>query len=329
MPLKLRIEYPGAIYHVMSRGDRREDIFLDDVDRREFERRMESRRLEETDPKSLTDQRDSGAYASGHIEEREHALAYLDGAGRTERFNTAPIEDIKGTMLWVDPFLVGVGRRRNTILRWTLTFRHDSPIVATASPAHDVALMKTRIRPGRLVIPLLIAHAAAGFAAQTISSPTKTVRIAAAQAARRVIDFRLKSEEALAALEKNLAELERIVDRAGEAKCDALVLPEDTPGLLNWVGANETPATEVLPKAVKRMLERLGSAAVRHRMYLVVCSDLTESEEEFTQANSLVGSGKTDEAISAFERLRKEYPATWIDRSSEERLAKLKTRGGV
>ncbi len=31
MPRKLRVQYPGAIYHVMSRGDRREDIFLDDV----------------------------------------------------------------------------------------------------------------------------------------------------------------------------------------------------------------------------------------------------------------------------------------------------------
>jgi hypothetical protein len=31
MPRQLRIEYPGAIYHVMSRGDRREDIFVDDV----------------------------------------------------------------------------------------------------------------------------------------------------------------------------------------------------------------------------------------------------------------------------------------------------------
>jgi REP element-mobilizing transposase RayT len=27
--------YPGAVYHVMSRGDRREDIFHDDVDRQE------------------------------------------------------------------------------------------------------------------------------------------------------------------------------------------------------------------------------------------------------------------------------------------------------
>ena len=36
MPRKLRVEYPGAIYHVMSRGDRREDIFFDDVDRHDF-----------------------------------------------------------------------------------------------------------------------------------------------------------------------------------------------------------------------------------------------------------------------------------------------------
>ena len=36
MPRKLRVEYPGAMYHVMSRGDRREDIFLNDVDRQDF-----------------------------------------------------------------------------------------------------------------------------------------------------------------------------------------------------------------------------------------------------------------------------------------------------
>ena len=66
MPRQLRIEYPGAIYHVMSRSDRREDIFLDDVDRlpgeqgiaqdtaagrQEFERRMEARRAQATDGK--------------------------------------------------------------------------------------------------------------------------------------------------------------------------------------------------------------------------------------------------------------------------------------
>src|ERR1035441_3850863 len=36
MSRKLRIEYPGAMYHVMSRGDQREDIFRDDDDREKF-----------------------------------------------------------------------------------------------------------------------------------------------------------------------------------------------------------------------------------------------------------------------------------------------------
>ncbi len=34
MPRKLRMEYPGAIYHVMNRGDHREEIFRDDEDRK-------------------------------------------------------------------------------------------------------------------------------------------------------------------------------------------------------------------------------------------------------------------------------------------------------
>ncbi|HKW28518.1 MAG TPA: transposase [Verrucomicrobiae bacterium] len=36
MPRALRIEYPGAIYHLMNRGDRREPIFRDDLDRSSF-----------------------------------------------------------------------------------------------------------------------------------------------------------------------------------------------------------------------------------------------------------------------------------------------------
>ena len=36
MPRKLRIEYEGAIYHVMNRGDRREPIFRDGADRKRF-----------------------------------------------------------------------------------------------------------------------------------------------------------------------------------------------------------------------------------------------------------------------------------------------------
>ena len=36
MARKLRVEYSGAIYHVMNRGDRREEIFKDDADRERF-----------------------------------------------------------------------------------------------------------------------------------------------------------------------------------------------------------------------------------------------------------------------------------------------------
>jgi REP element-mobilizing transposase RayT len=36
MARKLRVQYPGAIYHVINRGDRREPIFKDDQDRRRF-----------------------------------------------------------------------------------------------------------------------------------------------------------------------------------------------------------------------------------------------------------------------------------------------------
>lgn len=36
MARKLRVQYPGAIYHVLNRGDRREPIFRDDEDHRRF-----------------------------------------------------------------------------------------------------------------------------------------------------------------------------------------------------------------------------------------------------------------------------------------------------
>lgn len=40
MARKVRVEYPGAIYHVMNRGDRREPIFRDDEDRQTFLRTL-------------------------------------------------------------------------------------------------------------------------------------------------------------------------------------------------------------------------------------------------------------------------------------------------
>jgi len=36
MARPLRIEFPGAVYHITSRGDGREDIYLSDGDREAF-----------------------------------------------------------------------------------------------------------------------------------------------------------------------------------------------------------------------------------------------------------------------------------------------------
>lgn len=41
MPRQVRIEYGGAIYHVMVRGDHREMIVRDNEDRKRFEKSLE------------------------------------------------------------------------------------------------------------------------------------------------------------------------------------------------------------------------------------------------------------------------------------------------
>jgi hypothetical protein len=297
---------------------------------------------------------------------------------------------------------------------------------------------------GPAVLYLKIANEKSGAASSTTPAPKqesaakepttdvpekRTVRVAAVQAQGRVIDWRITNSAAvLSVVDKNIAELERIVALAGQEKCDALALPEDTLGLLHWLGVNEAAQREVLPAAVTRMLDRLGSGAaigdgdigvqalrvraVENFVYLVVAHRgrgamiispqgkvisqaegpdglamadidprggreggdsinwqrdmrarlfrernpaafslltdpkppvlakvpiaitkedagrimsrmLTGGEEEFAQASALERAGKTGEAIAAFERLRKEYPGTWIDRRAQERLATL------
>ncbi len=115
--------------------------------------------------------------------------------------------------------------------------------------------------------------------AQPTADNDELVRVAAVQTKPRLIDWRVRDpQQVLAAVDENLVALEAIIDKAGEMNCDVLAFPEDTLGLLNWFGMNEQLAKEVLPTAVARMIDRLGRAAAAHEMYLVVCSDFTESD---------------------------------------------------
>jgi len=116
MPRTMRVEYPGAIYHVMDRGDRQEDIFVDrllaypwsslvwylaapehrpgwirvdrllgehgiqqdtSIGRQEFERHMEARRAEETDEAALKPFR--RGWCLGSEEFRQKMLGLMEG----------------------------------------------------------------------------------------------------------------------------------------------------------------------------------------------------------------------------------------------------------
>ena len=86
MPRKLRIEYPGAIYHVMSRGDRREDIFVDDVDRQDF-------------IKTLAESCQKAGWQEGDLTERRKSdPAKLAIAARLRKETTLPIKGIAARM---------------------------------------------------------------------------------------------------------------------------------------------------------------------------------------------------------------------------------------
>jgi len=150
-----------------------------------------------------------------------------------------------------------------------------------------------RVAKAYIQVILLLATGIASCAAQTApphqAAGKKLVRICTAQPATRSVNWRLKPEEALAEVDRTLGELENLAHRAGAAGCDVLALPEDTLGTLHWELGNKTLMTEVLPRAVSRMLERLGKAAASHRMYLVCCNDTANPDGTYRNTAFFLG----------------------------------------
>jgi hypothetical protein len=97
----------------------------------------------------------------------------------------------------------------------------------------------------------------------------------------------------------------------------ARLFRERSPDAYGILTDPDPPALAKLPEAMT--VEEASRVAARA---------LTVGEERFGEADSLRGSGRTEEAIRAFERLISEFPATWIDRVSRERLAELREGGG-
>jgi predicted amidohydrolase len=112
----------------------------------------------------------------------------------------------------------------------------------------------------------------------------KQVRVGSANggsAIRRAvnIDYRLTQEGVSDHVDRALGILEGLVRKGGEAGCDVLALPEDSMGLAPWESAHWDTVGDMLPTAVRRMLDRLGRVAASYAMYLICASDTWEPDE--------------------------------------------------
>ena len=106
MPRQLRIQYPGAMYHVMSRGNRRQDIFLDDVDRQDFlktlgqvgQHHFGELRLETAQAKAeriITEELGRLGWQQAELaSRRKHDPAKLEIAARLRRETTLSVKQI-------------------------------------------------------------------------------------------------------------------------------------------------------------------------------------------------------------------------------------------
>jgi predicted amidohydrolase len=71
------------------------------------------------------------------------------------------------------------------------------------------------------------------------------------------------------------------------------------------------------------VLERLPAAISAEDAIRIGAKTLTIGNERFSEAQQLLKQGKTAEAKAAFERLRAEFPYTWIDRAAGAALEKM------
>lgn len=72
------------------------------------------------------------------------------------------------------------------------------------------------------------------------------------------------------------------------------------------------------------VLRKLPETITVEEAVRVGAKTLTVGNERFAEAEALWKRGEKEAAIRAFEKLREEFPATWIDRQARNRLAKIR-----
>jgi Transposase IS200 like len=157
MARKLRIQYPGALYHVMNRGDRREAIFADDEDRE---------RLLQTLTEACTKtgwQVHAYCLMRNHFEQadRRPGPSHFGEAvqeAETVQAERLVVEELKG-MGWREADLEArrKGEPRKIALAWELRSRTTMPLAWIAerlrmgSRGHLAWLLQQHAKGGRAV----------------------------------------------------------------------------------------------------------------------------------------------------------------------------------
>ena len=83
-------------------------------------------------------------------------------------------------------------------------------------------------------------------------------------------------------------------------------------------------AFQILTDPNPPVLDKVPISITQREAGTIFAKGLTIGEEEFNAASRLMRDGKTNEAVTSFERLRIEYRDTWIDRASRSRLETLR-----
>lgn len=121
----------------------------------------------------------------------------------------------------------------------------------------------------------------------------KTTRVAAVQAKRRLISYKIATpEEALRKVQENLDALIPLAEKAAGMGCDIVAFPEDTLGTIAWEAGHPDELAAFLRRSEQAMLSRFGEVAAKHGMYIICGSDTTEEGRVYCSAILIGRDGK-------------------------------------
>ena len=91
--------------------------------------------------------------------------------------------------------------------------------------------------------------------------------------------YRLEAPDALKIVEKNVAEILRLADRAADEGCVAVAYPEDTLGMLGWQSYHLDDQKPLVEPADKMLFEAVSAKAAERSIFIIVCTDVFSGDD--------------------------------------------------